>query len=377
MFLPSLASIAQEFDTEYGVVSLALAGYVAVSAVLQLVLAPLSDRFGRRPIILLGIVIFTGASFGCALASDIWTFLAFRMFQAAITSGYAVALAVVRDTTTKERTASKIGYIAMAWSIAPMLGPLFGGLLDELFGWRASFWFLGMTGLGMFALCWIDLGETNTRRANTVAEQFRRYPSLLCSPLFWSFALCMALIAGTFHAFLAGSPLVAATIFNLQPAMLGFFMGTITMGFAFGSFLSGRHFGGKNLATALLTGRIIAIAGPAIGLVLIALGIEHVMAFFGPCVLIGIGNGISMPSANAGALSINPEIAGTAAGLAGAITVAGSAAISSITGAALTTDGAASMLLFILLAVTTLSLLAAILASRLEGQRTVAGRSAK
>jgi MFS transporter, DHA1 family, multidrug resistance protein len=366
IFLPSLANIALEFDIDYGLASLALAGYVAVSAVLQLVLSPLSDRFGRRPIILTGIVIFTIASFGCALAPDIWTFLAFRMFQAAIASGYPVALAVIRDTTDKQRTASKIGYIAMAWSVAPMLGPLFGGLLDELFGWRASFWFLGVTGIALFALCWFDLRETNANRSNTVAEQFRRYPLLLASPLFWTFALCMALSAGTFHAFLAGSPLVAASIFDMQPTTLGFFMGTITLGFAFGSFLSGRYASGLKLTTAIMAGRIIALAGPVIGLLLFAADINHVMAFFGPCILIGIGNGITMPSANAGALSIRPEIAGTAAGLAGAVAISGSAVMSSITGVALGLGHPVQILLSILLIATLLSALAAFVAQKLE-----------
>ena len=89
--------------------------------------------------ILAGLMIFCLASLGCLLSQSVWTFLFFRMLQGAIVSGYAVSLAVVRDTTDEGEAASRIGYLAMSWAFAPMLGPMFGGALDELFGWRASF----------------------------------------------------------------------------------------------------------------------------------------------------------------------------------------------------------------------------------------------
>ncbi len=165
----------------------------------------LSDRFGRRPVILWGLAIFVTATFGCVAATDIRTFLACRMIQAVIAPTYAVALAVVRDTTSRELAAGKIGYIAMAWAVAPMFGPSVGGLLDELFGWHASFWFLAVFGIAVFALCWSDLRETNRNPSNTIAEQFRAYPELLMSRRFWAYALCMAFSVGAFYAFLAGA----------------------------------------------------------------------------------------------------------------------------------------------------------------------------
>ena len=132
MFLPSLSNIAAEFEADYALVNLSIAGYAAMAAILQLIMGPLSDRFGRRPVILAGLLIFCLASLGCLLSTDIATFLFFRMMQAAITSGYTVSLAVIRDSSGTQKAASLIGYIAMAWAIAPMLGPMFGGALDEL-----------------------------------------------------------------------------------------------------------------------------------------------------------------------------------------------------------------------------------------------------
>lgn len=365
IFLPSLANIASEFQVDYTLASLALTGYAAASAVLQLVMGPLSDRFGRRPIVLIGLSIFVVASIGCALAPDIWTFLGFRVLQAAIASTYTVALAVIKDTTSSQQAASKIGYVSMAWAVSPMLGPTLGGVLDEAFGWRASFWALAIAGAALLALCWIDLGETNRSPSNTIWKQFRACPQLFRSKPFWAYSLCMAFSVGAFYAFLAGAPLAAMTRFYMTPATLGILMGSITAGFMFGSFLSGRYADRFPLTTTILAGRIIACSGPVLGLLLFLLGVDHVMAFFGPCMCVGIGNGLTMPSANSGVLSVRPELAGSAAGLAAAMTVAGGATLSSITGALLTESNASYALLLIMLMSSLIALLAAVYVRRL------------
>lgn len=237
-FLPSLPSMAAEFNVDYGVMGLSLAAYAGVSACLQLILGPLSDRFGRRPVILWALAIFIVATIGCAVAPDAWTFLACRMVQAVIAPTYAVSLAVIRDTTSRERAAGQFGYLAMAWAIAPMLGPTVGGLLDQVFGWRASFCVLALFGTAILTLCWTDLRETNSAPSNTIVEQYRAYPDLLVSKRFLAYSLCSAFSVGAFYAFLAGAPL-AASAFDLSPVVLGLYMGSITGGFMVGSFLPG------------------------------------------------------------------------------------------------------------------------------------------
>jgi MFS transporter, DHA1 family, multidrug resistance protein len=366
IFLPSLTNMAAEFRVDYGIVGLALAAYAAVSACLQIIMGPLSDRFGRRPVILWGLAIFVIATVGCVVAPDVWTFLACRMIQAVIAPTYAVALAVIRDTTSTEQAASKIGYVATAWAVAPMLGPSFGGLLDEAFGWRASFWFLVIFGIAVFVLCWIDLRETNRSPSNTIAEQFRAYPELLGSRRFWAYASCMAFSVGTFYAFLAGAPLAASSAFNLSPPTLGLYMGSITGGFMFGSFLSGRFASRLQLTTTLIAGRVIACVGLLLGLILYFAGVEHVMALFGPCMFVGVSNGLTMPSANAGAISVRRKLTGSAAGLASAISVTGGATMSSIAGAVLTPENAHYALLLVMLGSATIALAAALNARHLE-----------
>ncbi|WP_205944792.1 multidrug effflux MFS transporter [Pelagibius litoralis] len=360
MFLPSLSNIAADFDARYALVNLSIAGYAAMTAVLQLLMGPLSDRFGRRPVILSGLVIFCLASVGCLLATDIVSFLVFRMMQAAIISGYTVSVAVIRDFSGVRRAASLMGYIAMAYAVAPMLGPMFGGALDGLFGWRAGFWAFLCFGLTVLGLCWFDLRETNKNPSRTLLQQFQSYPELFSSRRFWGYALCMAFSTGGFYAFLGGAPLVASVLFDISPAKLGVYMGSITGGFVFGSFLAGRFAARHALTTMMISGRIVACLGLLLGLVILLAGVFHEVTLFGACVFYGIGNGITMPSSISGAMSVRPSLAGSASGLSGALTVAGGALMSGITGAILTEHNAAYGLLGMMLLSATLGLTASL-----------------
>ena len=276
LFLPSLPNMARDFDTDYATVSLAIAGYSAVAAILLLIVGPLSDRYGRRPVILGGLAIFCVASLGCLLATDIVTFLCFRMLQAAIIAGFAVSRAAISDTAAAGKAASLMGYIAMT------------------------------LGCALFVLCWFDVGETNTNRSASMMKQIRAYPELLRSGRFWGYSLCIAFSTGAFYAFLGGAPLVAVAIFEISPARLGFYIGSITAGFMFGSFLAGRFSARYELTTVMIAGRLIACGGLSVGLLLVASGQVYQLILFGACACVGIGNGITMPSANAGCMAVRP-----------------------------------------------------------------------
>ena len=366
MFLPSLSNIAEEFEADYALVNLSIAGYLGIMAVLQLIMGPLSDRYGRRPVLLAGTAIFALASLGCALAANIWVFLAFRILQGAIVAGNALSRAVIRDMVPAREAASLMAHVAMAMAVAPMLGPMFGGALDELFGWRASF--VVFTGLGVLVLglCWIDLGETNLTPSETFLKQFHDYPALLRSPGFWGYALCLMFSTGAFYAFLGGAPLVARTVFGLSPATLGFCMGTITAGFMFGNFLSGRYARRYPLTVLMVAGGALACTGLSAGLLLLLSGFVHMAVLFGATVFVGLGNGLIVPSSNAGAMSVNPRLAGSAAGLSGALMVGGGALLSTATGAVLSEVSGAHALLAMMLLTSLLGFLAALHTLRLE-----------
>lgn len=360
MFLPSLSNIAEEFQTDYSIVSLSVAGYLGITAVLQLVIGPLSDRFGRRPVLLFGLAIFILASLGCMLANTIWTFLAFRVMQGVIISGGVLSLAIIRDSVPEQEAASQMGYVSMAMAVAPMLGPMVGGALDELFGWRSSFLFFTVLGLAALVLCWIDLGETNKNPSETFTKQFQAYPELFRSRRYWGFTLCITFSVGAFYIFITGVPLVAESILKLSPAVLGFYMGTITAGFALGSFLSGRYSKRYPLTTMMIAGRIVACVGLMLGITFFLLGFVNAFSLFGATVFAGLGNGLTMPSANAGALSVRPRLAGSASGLKGALSVGGGAILTSIASVILTEGGGPYQLLGMMLFCSMAALLAAL-----------------
>jgi Bcr/CflA subfamily drug resistance transporter len=366
MFLPSLSNIAEEFQTDYSIASLSVAGYLGITAVLQLIIGPLSDRFGRRPVLLSGLVIFILASLGCMLASNIWTFLAFRVMQGAIISGGVLAYAIIRDSAPEQEAASQMSYVSMAMAVAPMLGPMVGGVLDELFGWRSNFLFFAVLGLAALVLCWIDLGETNKSPSETFRKQFQAYPELFRSRRYWGFTLCITFSVGAFYIFITGVPLIAESILELSPAALGFYMGTITAGFALGSFLSGRYSKRYPLTTMMIAGRIVACTGLMAGLTLFLLGFVNVFSLFGATVFAGLGNGLTMPSANAGALSVRPRLAGSASGLKGALTVGGGAVLTSIASVFLTEGGGPYQLLGMMLFCSLVALLAALYVLRIN-----------
>lgn len=366
MFLPSLSNMAAEFDVPYALVALSVSGYLVSTAAVMLIMGPLSDRLGRRPVLIGGLAVYVAASFVCTLATDFWVFLTFRVLQGAMVAGWTLSLAVVRDTVPANQAASRIGYITMAMAIGPMLGPTFGGFLDAAFGWRASF--VAYTALGIAALIivWLDLGETNKTPSKTFGEQFRAYPELIRSRRFWGFAVCAAGSVGAFYSFLAGAPLVAQKMLGVAAAELGIYIGIITAGFTFGSFLSGRFAARTELTTMVLSGRLVACGGLALGLICIMFGMVNVVTVFGAAICVGIGNGLTMPSCNAGIMSVRPRLAGSAAGASGALALGIGSLLTALTGIAVGDGQSAIPLLAVMLASSFVGLLGVLVVMRID-----------
>ncbi|MGR3500809.1 Bcr/CflA family efflux MFS transporter [Pseudaestuariivita sp.] len=363
MFLPSLANIAEDLETSYATISFAIAGYLAVTAVIQLVVGPLSDRIGRRPVLLATLTLFTLASLGCALATDVWSFLTFRVAQGGVISGYVLSLAIVRDTRPENEAAGLIGYIAMAMAVAPMLGPMLGGALDAAFGWRATFYFYAIAGALMLMICWQDVGETRTRTTGTTRQPVS---ALLKAPLFWAYALCSATANGAFYIFLTGAPLVAEVQFGVSTAQLGVLIGTITAGFIAGSFLAGRLASHVAPSTMMIAGRLLACAGVGTGLIVTLTVGGNAVLFFASTMCIGVGNGITKPSCDAGAMSVKPGLEGSAAGINGALSVGMGAVLTTLTAVLLPPDEPAATVLALTLLASLAGLGTALLAKRLR-----------
>ena len=350
VFLPSLPQMAEYFGAEYGVVQLSVALYLGVNAALQLLVGPLSDRYGRRPVMLVGVAIYCLASLGCLWAPDVITFLVFRMIQASVVVGLVLGRAVVRDLYPRDQAASMIGYVTMGMAIVPMVGPVIGGALGQAFGWKANFWLLFGAGLVILLLAWADLGETARKGEGRLRDQFAQYPTLLLSRRFWGYSLSSTLASGAFFAYLGGAPLVGARIFGLEPALLGLFFGAPALGYFFGNFISGRFSVRVDVDRMILWGALITVAGLSTGLGLFFLGYKTALVFFGSMTFVGLGNGMVLPNATSGMMSIRPDLAGTASGLGGSIMLAGGASLSALSGVILSQSDQAYPLIYLMLA---------------------------
>jgi DHA1 family bicyclomycin/chloramphenicol resistance-like MFS transporter len=369
MFLPSLKQIAAEYDADYGLVSLALGGYLAVSAVLQMILGPLSDKIGRRPVMLAGFAVFVAASVGCALAENVWVFLGFRMVQCLVGVGMVLSRAVVRDIAPKEEAARLLGIMGMAMALAPLLGPVVGGYLDEWFGWRSTFWFFAIAGVVLLWLIWTDMGETNLTPSASFADQFRSYPELFRERLFWAYCALLVFSVGGFYVFLGGAPQVGEEAYGLTPGLLGIGMGSISGGFMLGNLISTRMARAWGIVKLMLLGRWVATLGPLAALALILVGVTHPVVMFGGAIFIGFGNGLTLPGANAGVMSVAPHLAGSASGLSGALTLAGGAAVSTLVGAMVAGAFGVYVLLGAMVLTSAAGLWAAYVVGRMEAAR--------
>ncbi|CUW94851.1 MULTISPECIES: multidrug effflux MFS transporter [Agrobacterium] len=357
LFLPSLAAMALHFETDYAVMQFAVSGYLAATACLQLLIGPLSDLFGRRPVMLASIGMMIVATLVCMLAPDITVFMFGRVAQAAVVSGFVLARAIVRDMVPMEQAASMIGYVTMGMSVVPMVGPTVGGLLNDISGWQASFALLALLGVGILVLAWFDLGETNHNRSASFSQQFHAWPELLRSPLFWGYALTSTFSSGMFFSFLGGAPFVGSVLYGLAPAMLGLQFFFMASGYMLGNFVSGRYASQIGITRMMLSGNVVAIAGIVAAIALIFTGAESPYAFFVPLALIGVGNGVTLPSANAGMVSVQPHLAGSASGLGGAMTIGGGAALSVLASSVLSKEDGTWPLLLVMLATGLVALL--------------------
>jgi MFS transporter, DHA1 family, multidrug resistance protein len=350
IFLPSLPGMAAHFQADYGVVQLTVSLYLAATALLQLGIGPASDRFGRRPVMLVSFAIFILGTIAAVYAPTIEVLLACRVLQAFSASGIVLSRAIVRDTVGPDGAASRIGYITMGMTVAPMIGPLIGGLLDEAYGWQSTFHLTLVFGVFAFLMTYFDLGETNAQPSASMVAQFRSYPELFRSQRFWGYSATAAFASGAFFAFLGGGPFVATHMLGLTPSGYGMYFILVTSGYMLGNFISGRYATRIGINRMMLAGNLIAAVGMALSIPLFLAGFYHPLSFFGPTFFVGMGNGITLPSANAGVVSVRPHLAGSASGLGGALQIGGGAVLSVVAGVLLTgTSGPYPLLAVMLL----------------------------
>lgn len=366
VFLPSLPGMARDFGVDYAVMQLSVSAYIGASAVLQLLAGPISDRIGRRPVVLGSLAIFLLATIGALMAPTAGMFLLFRLIQAAVAACMLVSRAVVRDMYEGDRAASMIGYVTMGMAVVPMMAPVIGGVVDEAFGWRANFAIMGLLGFAVLLAAAGDLGETVRGGGLSLRQQVANYPELGRSVRFWGYCLAATLSSGCFFAYLGGAPFVGEHVFGMTPAEVGYYFAAPSIGYLLGNFLSGRFAASWGMNRMILTGSIICFVALMLSLLIYMAGVIHPLIFFGAIAFMGLGNGMVLPNANAGMMSVRPELAGTASGLGGALAIAGGAALSALAGALLQPGSGATPLLVIMVASAAGSVLAILWVLRRE-----------
>jgi DHA1 family bicyclomycin/chloramphenicol resistance-like MFS transporter len=317
MLVPALPLLAVAFEAPSGKVQLVLTLFLAGIAAGQLVYGPVSDRFGRRPVLLAGLALFLVGTVLCGLAWSLPTLIVGRTFEAlGGCAGMVLGRAIVRDVYDRERSASALATIMMVMSLAPSLAPLIGAYLAEWSGWRADFVLLGLVGAAVVVLTAAKLEETHAPMPVNFVGMIGSFILLLRSPAFLSVAFATAFTSTSWFTFLAAAPYLLAELLHEPPSTYGLMILLPMVGYILGN-------AGVVRLSALLGSARLFIAGLGLSLasgVMLAvwcLADLSPWALFVPMAISSIGNGMSQPPGVAAGLSVYPRIAGAASGLLG------------------------------------------------------------
>ncbi len=329
MLLPSLPALAGAFGSDAGTAQLTVTLFLIGMAAAQLLFGPLSDRFGRRRVLISGLALYTLAGAACAVAPDMGTLLAARVVQAVgAGSGPVVARAIVRDLYERERAARMLAAMGTAQALTPILAPVLGGWVHVAAGWRAVFVVLAGFGtlflLGAVAI----VRETNVHagpRAPRRSDEPSRLARLLTDRAFVGYVAVMALMFSGQFAFIAGSSFALIAVLGVSPEIYGLCFGSVAVGLMTGNFLSIRLTSRLGIDRMILAGTIFGATAGVVLAVLPWLGIATVPTVIVPMFGYALGLGLVFPNAMAGAIAPYPLMAGTASAVVGFVQMTGSA----------------------------------------------------
>jgi DHA1 family bicyclomycin/chloramphenicol resistance-like MFS transporter len=354
IFIPSMPGLVRYFQTDIATVQLTLTLYLAGIAVGQLVYGPLSDHYGRRPLMLAGLGLYAASALVASLAHTIDLLILGRIVQAiGGCAGMVITRAIIRDVYDRDRGASVLGYVTMAMTIAPAMAPVLGGYLDLWFSWRAGLWVLTAYGALLFAACLAFLPETLKEPQPTIGVRpiLHSYRMLLRRPAFIGYAFGAGFSTACFFSFLAGAPYLMIEVLNRPPNDYGIWFVIVSIGYFIGNFLTGRLSRQIGVDRMVIIGAAMVLSG-GLGMLVHALVLPLAPAgIFIPAMMIAMGNGVGQPNGIAGAISIDPTRAGAASGIVGFLQMALGAVGTVVVGHALHTS-----LLPVALTITTLAI---------------------
>lgn len=319
MFLPALPSIQHAFGVSAGVAQLTLSASMFAIAFATLAYGPLSDRFGRRPMLLVGQALFLVGSAVCAFAPGIATLVVGRILQAVgACSGMVLARAIVRDAYPLERVTSVLAYFTLAMAAFPMFTPAIGGALIDFVHWRAVF--AVSIGVGSLACVAVAFGVWETRPERAAAAPggaFAGLGTVLRTRVFWGYAGAGAFGSAAFFGFISGIPYLMIEVMGRPAREYGYYFIPLAAAFMAGSLVAARASARVGRDRMLVFAALAMLVSGAALLGLYALGAWHPLALFAPGVLLTFAQGVAGPNAQAGALAGDPAHAGTASGVLG------------------------------------------------------------
>lgn len=321
LYLPSLPSIGLDLGTDTSGVQLTLSVFLIGFAVSQLIYGPLSDRYGRRPVLLIALMIYLAATVACGLATSIEWLIGARFVQAlGACAGPVIGRAVVRDVFGRDRSARVLSYMALAMALAPAIGPIIGGYLETGFGWRANFVALGIFGIISLTGIWVLLPETNNQpnlSATQPGKLLANYLLLARSPLYMGYVLLSTFSYAGIFSFISGSAFILINTMGLSPSNYGLCFAAVVIGYMIGTYASGRFTQHLGINRMIFIGTLFKCAGGLSGLILALYGHLSIASILLPTTIFLIGTGLTMPNAMAGAIGPFPQMAGTASAFMG------------------------------------------------------------
>lgn len=330
--LPATTAIMAELSARYEVAQLVLTVFLFASLVSQLILGPAADRYGRRPVMLFGLCVFALGGVLCAISPTIEWLLIGRFVQG-IGSAVCVFIprTVVRDVYSQDKAASMIGYMTTAMMVAPLFAPAAGGWMTDAFSWRLLYVALALFGFVLILLAYRYQPETATSRTTMLADTdigncvhkdsfFKASLVLLRNHHFNACALMQAGAVGVYYSFLAGAPYVAMESRAMSAATYGAWFSMVAVGYLSGNLAAGWFSVSRGTYGMLKLGAIPSVAG--VSLFWLLNGVSHPVSLFLPMLLVAFSNGMSLPSMFSISMSVRPDLAASASGLAGSLQTA-------------------------------------------------------